>query len=308
MFAIAIHGGAGTLSRSETSAEQEQFYLQGLADALDAGFSLLEKGGTSLDAVTHAVVLLEDNPLFNAGRGAVLTRDGLAELDASIMDGASLAAGAICGVKHIRNPITLAREVMEHSPHVMLVGEGAEEFARVRGMELVSNEYFRTPIRQKQLHRLLHGPAEIENDLAAHPPLEGMGTVGAVALDSHGNVAAATSTGGMTGKHWGRVGDSPIIGAGTYANNAGCAVSATGHGEYFIRMVVAHDISAQMQYAKRPLSESVGNTLARMKVLGGNGGVIAIARDGEVVLDFNSTGMFRGARTSGGRREVAIYR
>ena len=302
MFAIAIHGGAGTLSRAETSAEQERAYLQGLSAALDAGFSLLEKGGRSLDAVTAAVVSLEDNPLFNAGCGAVLSRDGLAELDASIMDGATLAAGAVCGLKHIRNPITLARQVMERSPHVMLVGEGAEEFARGQGVELVSNEYIRTPIRQKQLHRLLQGAAEKENDLVA------FGTVGAVALDERGNVAAATSTGGMTGKRWGRVGDSPIIGAGTYAANAGCAVSATGHGEYFIRTVVAHDICAQMQYAGLSLADATKGTLARMKALGGNGGVIAIAPGGEVVLDFNSDGMFRGARTSAGRNEVAIYR
>jgi L-asparaginase / beta-aspartyl-peptidase len=308
MFAIAIHGGAGTLSRTETSAEQEQLYLQGLSDAIDAGYQLLERGAPALDAVAAAVVSLEDNPLFNAGRGAVLTRDGMAELDASIMDGATLAAGAICGVKHIRNPILLARRVMEHSPHVMLVGEGAEDFARTQGVEWVSNEYFRTPIRQKQLHRLLQGAAEKENDLLAHRTADSTGTVGAVALDTRGNVAAATSTGGMTGKRWGRVGDSPIIGAGTYANNAGCAVSATGHGEYFIRTVVAHDIAAQMQYAGKSLAESVQATLARMKALGGNGGVIAIAPNGDLVLDFNSEGMFRGSRSSAGRREVAIHR
>jgi L-asparaginase / beta-aspartyl-peptidase len=308
MFAIAIHGGAGTLSRSETSPEQERAYLQGLDDALDAGFSLLVKGASSLDAVTAAVVSLEDNPLFNAGRGAVLTRDGLAELDASIMDGRTLAAGAVCGLKHIRNPITLARRVMENSPHVMLVGEGAEDFARGQGEELVSNEYFRTPVRQRQLHRLLQGTAEKENDLVALDSAGSTGTVGAVALDAAGNLAAATSTGGMTGKRWGRVGDSPIIGAGTYASNSGCAVSATGHGEYFIRTVVAHDICAQMQYGNLPLAEATRNTLARMKALGGNGGVIAISPAGEISLDFNSEGMFRGACSSAGRREVAIHR
>jgi beta-aspartyl-peptidase (threonine type) len=308
MFAIAIHGGAGTLSRAETSPDEESAYLQGLETALDAGYAFLDKGGSSLDAVTAAVVSLEDNPLFNAGRGAVLSRDGLAELDASIMDGATLAAGAVCGLKHIRNPVALARRVMEKSPHVMLVGEGAEDFARGQGVELVSNEYFRTPVRQRQLHRLLQGAAEKENDLLAHGFTGSTGTVGAVALDARGNVAAATSTGGMTGKRWGRVGDSPIIGAGTYATNAGCAVSATGHGEYFIRTVVAHDICAQMQYAKHSLAESVRNTLARMKALGGNGGVVAISPAGEIVLDFNSEGMFRGARSSSGRREVAIYR
>ncbi|HEX6636895.1 MAG TPA: isoaspartyl peptidase/L-asparaginase, partial [Steroidobacteraceae bacterium] len=297
----------GTLSRRETSAQQEALYLQGLEAALDAGYALLERGASSLDAVTAAVVSLEDNPLFNAGRGAVLNRDGLAELDASIMDGATLRAGAVCGLRHIRNPITLARRVMDHSPYVMLVGEGAEDFARGQGMELVSNEYFRTPVRQKQLHRLLQGEAEKENDLVAHGS-HATGTVGAVALDARGNVAAATSTGGMTAKRWGRVGDSPIIGAGTYASNAGCAVSATGHGEYFIRAVVAHDICAQMQYGRLPLADAVNRTLARMKALGGNGGVIALAPDGALVLDFNSEGMFRGARASSGRREVAIYR
>ena len=307
MFAIVVHGGAGTLAR-DTSAEQERAYLDGLGAALDAGYAVLEAKGSSLDAAIAAVVVLEDNPLFNAGLGAVLDRDGVATLDASVMDGRTLGAGAVTGLRHVRNPIELARLVMDDSPHVMLVGEGAEEFAKLKGVEMVSNEYFRTPVRQAQLQRLLKGAAEKENDLVAHGSIETMGTVGAVALDAHGNVAAATSTGGMTGKRWGRVGDSPIIGAGTYANNAGCAVSATGHGEYFIRAVVAHDISAQMQYAQRPLADSVRNTLARMKALGGNGGVIAIDARGEIVMEFNSGGMFRGARTSAGRRETLIYR
>ena len=301
MFAIAVHGGAGTLAR-DTSAEQEAAYLRGLGDALDAGHAILERRGTSLDAAIAAVCVLEDNPLFNAGRGAVLTRDGMAELDASVMDGRTMAAGAVSGVKHVKNPVLLARQVMDHSPHVMLVGEGAEDFARSQGVELVSNEYFRTPVRQAQLHRLLRGAPEKENDLVA------FGTVGAVAVDEHGNVAAATSTGGMTGKRWGRVGDSPIIGAGTYASNASCAVSATGHGEYFIRAVVAHDICAQVEYLALPLDRAVANTLAKMKALGGNGGVIAVDAKGGIVLDFNSEGMFRGARTADGRREIAIYR
>jgi L-asparaginase / beta-aspartyl-peptidase len=301
MFAIAVHGGAGTLAR-DTSAEHERAYLDGLAAALDAGYDILERGGSSVDAAIAAVVVLEDNPLFNAGLGAVLDRDGVATLDASVMDGGTSSAGAVSGLKHVRNPIELARLVMRESPHVMLVGEGAEEFARGKGVDMVSNEYFRTPVRQAQLQRLLKGAAEKENDLVA------FGTVGAVALDAHGDLAAATSTGGMTGKRWGRVGDSPIIGAGTYADNATCAVSATGHGEYFIRAVVAHDICAQMRYAKLPLGASVTNTLTRMKALGGNGGVIAIDARGGIVMDFNSEGMFRGARTSAGRRETAIYR
>jgi beta-aspartyl-peptidase (threonine type) len=302
MFAIAIHGGAGTLSRGETSAEQAQAYAEGLNAALDAGYAVLEAKGSSLDAVVAAVCVLEDDPLFNAGRGAVLNRDGLAELDASVMDGRTMGAGAVTGLKHVRNPIALARLIMERSPHVMLVGEGAEEFARLQGVEFVSNEYFRTPVRQQQLHRLLGGSAEKENDLVA------FGTVGAVALDAQGNVSAATSTGGMTGKRWGRVGDSPIIGAGTYASNASCAVSATGHGEYFIRAGVARDICAQVEYLKIPVAQAAANVLAKMKALGGNGGVITVDTRGDIALEFNSEGMFRGARSSNGRNEVAIYR
>ena len=303
MFAIAIHGGAGTLSRKEMTPAQESDYLGGLDAALEAGYSVLARGGASLDAAVAAVRVLEDNPLFNAGRGAVLNRDGVAELDASLMDGRTLAAGAVSGLQHVKNPIELARLVMEKSPHVMLVGAGAEEFAKSQGVEMVPNEYFRTPPRQRQLERSLRGAVSGENEL------EAFGTVGAVALDLSGNLAAATSTGGMTGKRWGRVGDSPIIGAGTYANNESCAVSATGHGEYFIRTVVAHDICAQVQYLKITLARAVDNVLnGRMKQLGGNGGVIAIDAAGEFVLDFNSEGMFRGVRTSKGRHEVAIFR
>jgi len=303
MFAIAIHGGAGTLTRNDLSAAQEKEYLDGLGSALDAGFAVLARGGASLDATIDAVRVLEDNPLFNAGRGAVLNRDGVAELDASVMDGRTLGAGAVSGLKHVKNPVELARLVMDQSPHVMLVGEGAEDFAKSQGVEMVSNQYFRTPVRQQQLERALRGAITKENELIA------FGTVGAVALDAQGNLAAATSTGGMTGKRWGRVGDSPIIGAGTYANNASCAVSATGHGEFFIRTVVAHDICAQVEYLKIPLAAAVDNVLnKKMKALGGNGGVIAIDARGELVLEFNSEGMFRGVATSQGRREVAIYR
>ena len=303
MFAIAIHGGAGTLSRKDMSEAQEKDYRAGLDAALDAGYAVLARNGSSLDATIAAVRVLEDNPLFNAGRGAVLDRNGEAQLDASLMDGRTLGAGAVTGLKHVKNPIELARLVMDKSPHVMLVGEGAEEFAKLQGVELVPNEYFRTPIRQQQLERMLRGAQIRENELVA------FGTVGAVALDLAGNIAAATSTGGMTGKRWGRVGDSPIIGAGTYANNERCALSATGHGEYFIRTVVAHDICAQVQYLKIPLAEAVDNVLnGRMKALGGNGGVIAIDPRGEIVMEFNSEGMFRGVRTSRGRHETAIYR
>src|SRR5688572_5194538 len=304
MIAIAIHGGAGALSRANTSADKEARYLAGLADALDSGFDILGRGGTSLDAVTTAVRVLEDNPLFNAGHGAVLNRDGLAELDAAIMDGRTLSAGAVCALQRVRNPIDLARAVMEKTPHVMLVGAGAEEFAVSQGFELVPNEYFRTEVRSRQLQKLLTaGETETTNNLAA------FGTVGAVALDAEGNLAAATSTGGMSGKRWGRVGDSPIIGAGTYASNASCAVSATGHGEHFIRGVVAYDICAKMEYLKLPLARAAERVIQeKLRARGGDGGVIAVDREGNIALEFNSDGMFRGARTSAGRREVAIFR
>src|SRR5688572_28556326 len=302
-FAMVIHGGAGTILRQNITPEMEKAYIDTLTIALRTGYQILARGGTSLEAVEATIRVMEDSPLFNAGKGAVFTADGTNELDASIMDGRTLGAGSVAAVQRVRNPIELARLVMEKSPHVMLVGAGAEEFAKTQGVDMVPNEYFRTPSRQRQLERSLRGALARENEL------EAFGTVGAVALDLKGDLAAATSTGGMTGKRWGRVGDSPIIGAGTYANNASCAVSATGHGEYFIRTVVAHDICARVEYLKIPLAQAVDQVLnGRMKQLGGNGGVIAIDPRGEIVLDFNSEGMFRGARTSQGRNEVAIYR
>lgn len=303
MHAIAIHGGAGTLPRAEMTPDQEAAYRAGLAAALDAGYAVLEDGGTSLDAVTVAVRILEDDPLFNAGRGAVLTHEGTVELDASIMDGRTLAAGAIAGVAHIRNPIELARAVMEHSPHVMLIGTGAEEFAHTRNIAFVANDYFKTETRKAQLRRVLVGDTRPANELSA------LGTVGAVARDQAGNLAAATSTGGMTGKRYGRVGDSPIIGAGTYADNGSCAISATGHGEYFIRTAVAHDICARVAYGGATLQEAADAVvMQRLAKLGGEGGIIAVDASGQVVMSFNSEGMFRGARSSGGKREIAIYR
>lgn len=303
MHAIAIHGGAGTLPRAEMTPDQEATYRAGLAAALDAGYAVLEGGGTSLDAVTIAVRILEDDPLFNAGRGAVLTHEGTVELDASIMDGRTLAAGAIAGVAHIRNPIELARAVMEHSPHVMLIGTGAEEFAHTRNIAFVANDYFKTETRKAQLRRVLVGDTRPANELSA------LGTVGAVARDQAGNLAAATSTGGMTGKRYGRVGDSPIIGAGTYADNGSCAISATGHGEYFIRTAVAHDICARVAYGGATLQEAADAVvMQRLAKLGGEGGIIAVDASGQVVMSFNSEGMFRGARSSGGKREIAIYR
>jgi beta-aspartyl-peptidase (threonine type) len=246
--------------------------------------------------------LLEDNPLFNAGKGAVLAHDGYAELDASIMEGRSLAAGAVTGLRHVKNPIDLARRVMENSPHVFLSGSGAEEFALTQGLTLVPNEYFVTPTRKRQLERVLQGRVQVRNEL------QGLGTVGAVAVDAQGNVAAATSTGGMTNKRWGRIGDAPVIGAGTYANNASCAVSATGHGEYFIRSVVAYDICALVEYRGWTLEKAAKEVVhGKLVQRGGEGGIIAVDPKGNVVMQFNSPGMFRGMRDSAGRREIAIY-
>lgn len=305
-LAIAIHGGAGVIDRAQMAPEREASYLAGLSAALDAGYAILERGGSSLDAVAEAVRLLEDDPQFNAGRGAVLTHSGEAELDASIMDGVGPRAGAVAGIRHIKNPIGLARLVMNKSPHVMLIGEGAEEFAREQGLEFVPNTYFRTPYREQELQRAIQ--RERRSDPGAQVPGTITGTVGAVALDRAGNLAAATSTGGTTNKRYGRVGDSPIIGAGTYANNESCAVSATGSGEFFIRSVVAYDIHALVQYKQLSLEDAAKEVVqVKLKHAGGDGGIIAIDRTGQIALEFNCEGMFRGARDSRGRREVAIY-
>jgi len=304
MFGLAIHGGAGTLPRAEMGGEIERKYRSGLAAALDAGYAVLQRGGTSLDAVTRSVTVLEDNPLFNAGLGAVFTYDGANELDAAIMDGRSLKAGAVCGVTHIRNPIELARTVMEHSDYVMLSGAGAEEFALSRGFTLVPRSYFYTPERWRQLERIRGGDAGLSALTISH-----VGTVGAVALDGDGRLAAATSTGGMTGKRYNRIGDSPIIGAGTYADDRSCAVSATGHGEVFIRAAVAHDICSRMRFGGRTLSTAVREVvLEELPALQGEGGVIAIDRHGEIAMEFNSEGMFRASKKSGEEAQIAIYR
>jgi beta-aspartyl-peptidase (threonine type) len=338
-IAIVIHGGAGVINRNEMTAEREALYRAGLEAARDAGYAVLEQGGTSLDAVVTAVRHLEDNPLFNAGRGAVLNSEGKVELDASIMDGKTLRAGAVANVRHVKNPIELARRVMEGSRHVMLVGEGAEEFALAQGMTLVPNEYFRTDARLRQLERVrkqvtknetktsdarespsarmpeeagsresAHVADETTWHMAAAAEIGASGTVGAVALDRHGNLAAATSTGGMTNKLPGRVGDSPIIGAGTYANDASCAVSATGDGEFFIRSVVAHDICARVEYKQAPLAQAAREVIhEKVGGLKATGGVIALDRKGTIVMEFNSEGMFRASRDSRGRRDFAIY-
>jgi beta-aspartyl-peptidase (threonine type) len=304
MFGLAIHGGAGTLPRAEMRGEQELNYRAGLAEALDAGYAVLEARGTSLDAVTRAVMLLEDNPLFNAGRGSVFTHDGRNELDAAIMDGHTLRAGAVSGLTHIKNPIDLARAVMEHSDYVLLSGAGAEEFALSRGVALVPQSYFHTPERWRQLERVRSGDAGLSALTISH-----VGTVGAVALDDDGRLAAATSTGGMTGKRYSRVGDSPIIGAGTYADDRSCAVSATGHGEIFIRAAVAHDICARMRFGGRSLRDAVHEVvLQELPALHGEGGVIAIDPRGEIAMEFNSEGMFRASRKSGEKARISIYR
>jgi L-asparaginase / beta-aspartyl-peptidase len=303
MYAIAIHGGAGAVPRATLSVERERPYFDALAAALDAGYAVLARGGPSLDAVIAAVRILEDDPLFNAGHGAALTRDGAVELDAAIMEGRQLRAGAVASVRHIKNPIELARRVMEKSRHVLLVGAGAEEFALEEQFTLVPNHYFRTAARLEQLE--LEQRGQRVSDLV---PPGSQGTVGAVARDADGNLAAATSTGGLTNKRPGRVGDSPIIGAGTYAKNGVCAVSATGHGEYFIRAVAAHHVCAAVEYRGLSLEQAVHELLhGILGGLGGDGGLIAVGGDGRLVMDFTSEGMFRGARDSHGRREIAIY-
>jgi beta-aspartyl-peptidase (threonine type) len=304
MFGLAIHGGAGTLPRAEAGGDKERSYRAGLAAALDAGYAVLQQGGTSLEAVTRAVMALEDDPLFNAGRGSVFTYDGQNEMDAAIMDGSTLKAGAVCGVTHIRNPIQLARTVMEHSEFVMLHGAGAEEFALSRDFVLVPRSYFYTAERWRQLERIRGGDTGLSALTISH-----VGTVGAVALDSGGRLAAATSTGGMTAKRYNRIGDSPIIGAGTYADDRSCAVSATGHGEVFIRAAVAHDICARMRFGGRSLQTAVHEVvLEELPALHGEGGVVAIDQRGEIAMEFNSEGMFRASRKQGEAAQMAIYR
>lgn len=316
-IAIAIHGGAGGIDRTRMTHEREASYREGLSAALDAGYAILERGGSSLDAAGEAVRLLEDDPQFNAGRGAVLTHEGVAELDAAIMDGGGPRAGAVAGIRHVKNPIGLARCVIDNSTHVMLIGEGAEKFAREHSLEFVPNTYFRTEYRERELLRVLElerqdGQGGVGAGAGTTRTGTGgsiTGTVGAVALDRTGNLAAATSTGGMTNKRYGRVGDSPIIGAGTYANNESCAVSATGHGEFFIRAVLAHDIHALVYYKQLSI-EAAANEVVQVKLTraGGEGGIIAIDRNGHIAVEFNSEAMFRGARDSRGRREVGIYK
>ncbi len=313
---IAIHGGAGAIARASLSEEKEAVYIQALSTIVARGQALLAQGGSALDAVTEAVRLLEESPLFNAGKGAVFTHQGTHELDACVMDGHSLQAGAVAGVKHVRNPVLAARAVLDSSPHVLLIGEGAETFAEEQGLEPVAADFFSTQERWDQLQRALNAQQMLlDHDSPSHNPDEPLdadrkfGTVGAVALDQHGNLAAATSTGGMTNKQQGRVGDSPIIGAGCYANNASVAVSCTGTGEVFMRTLAAYDIAALMEYGGLSLREASHRVIMeKIKVLGGSGGAIAVDRDGNVALPFNSEGMYRGFGYVGDAANVGIYR
>jgi L-asparaginase / beta-aspartyl-peptidase len=294
-WAIVIHGGAGTLKPGAMQPELEKQYRIALARALNTGKKILQEGGSALDAVEQTIRIMEDDSLFNAGRGAVFTHEGRNELDAAIMDGSNLAAGAVATVTDIKNPITAARTVMTKSPHVMLSGAGASEFAREQGLEIVSPDYFFTRRRWDDLQEILKK--------------EMKGTVGCCALDRKGNLAAGTSTGGMDNKRYNRIGDTPIIGAGTYANNATCAISATGHGEYFIRYTVAHDISALMEYKGLTLQEAADLVIQDKLVhAGGSGGIIGVDHDGHVVMSFNSSGMFRGFATAEGDEGIYLFK
>ncbi|CUI72408.1 Isoaspartyl peptidase precursor [Achromobacter xylosoxidans] len=321
---IAIHGGAGAMSRAAMSPEKEQEYLSALESILTAGQAVLARGGSALDAVTEAVRLLEDCPLFNAGHGAVFTSAGTHELDAAIMDGATLRSGAIANVNCVRNPVLAARKVMETSKHVLFVGEGAETFAKDAGLEIVDPSYFSTEARREQLLRVQRETPEaavLDHDgqamvargqPAPADPLDSdkkFGTVGAVAVDAQGNLAAATSTGGITNKQVGRVGDAPLIGAGTYASNQTCAVSTTGTGEMFIRMVAAYDVAAQMEYCGASLETAANRVvMEKLPTIGGKGGLVAVDAKGNVALPFNTEGMYRGYARVGEKPVTAIYR
>lgn len=309
-FGIVVHGGAGSIYQGRYSAEEEQEYINALDEAVNVGYEILENGGSSLDAVETVIILLENNPLFNSGKGAVLNSLGKAELDASIMDGKTGQAGAVANVSTIKNPISAARKVLEESPHVLLIREGAEKFAKLQGLDVVPNGYFITEkmlnsykrIKKQKMEKEERGNLDFENDSK-------FGTVGVAALDKEGNLAAGTSTGGMMYKQFGRVGDSPIIGAGTYANNSTCAISSTGHGEYFIRGVIAYDISAVMEYADKTIHDAASYVINdKLEAAGGKGGIIGIDSKGNIVMEFNTQGMFRAWRSAKGGKEVMMYR
>ena len=293
VYGLVIHGGAGTITREKMSPEKEAEYRGKITEALTVGYEILEKGNSSLDAVEAVVRIMEDSPLFNAGKGAVFTNAGTNELDASIMDGSTLQAGAVAGVKTVKNPISAARKVMEKTWHVMLSGDGADHFAAEQGLEIVDNNYFYTERRWNALKK-----AQEE---------EKHGTVGCVALDKKGNIAAGTSTGGLTNKRWGRVGDTPIIGAGTYANNETCGVSGTGQGEYFIRGNIAYDVSALMIYRSLTVNDAAGQVIDKLSGRGGRGGLIAMDKNGNIAMSFNTEGMYRGYRVNGSESVIKIY-
>ena len=311
-ISLAIHGGAGTILKEDLTPELEIAYKKGLEDALTAGYKILEDGGTSTDAVEAAIVVLEDNILFNAGRGAVFTKDGVQEMDAAIMEGNQLKAGAVAGIRNIRNPIKLAIEVMQNSNHVFLSGKGANDFALKQGIQSESDEYFFSSFRYEQWQQLSNSEAyslDHNNNKTDQFKDKKFGTVGAVACDKNGNIAAATSTGGMTNKQFGRIGDTPIIGAGTYANNKTCAISCTGHGEPFIRSVAAYDVSCLMEYKGLSLTEAMQEVVMhKLPKLDGEGGMIGIDNAGNIALLFNSAGMYRGAKSSDGTNIISIYK
>ncbi len=314
-YVMVVHGGAGTILQKNMTPEKEAAYKAAITLALQTGYDLLKQGKSSLDAVEASIKTLEDNPLFNAGKGSVFTHDGRNEMDAAIMNGKTLQAGAVAGVTNVKNPIMAARAVMEKSEHVLLTGKGAEQFAKEAGLEIVDPHYFWTPERWNALQEALKDDSIKAAQAHALNEKFGIinrdnkfGTVGAVALDHDGNLAAATSTGGMTDKKYGRVGDSPIIGAGTYANNKTVAVSCTGWGEFYIRNVVAYDLSAQMEYKGVPVSEAGKSVIAKVGALGGDGGLIALDKNGNMAMPFNTEGMYRGAITKDGKIEVYIYK
>ena len=299
-YAIVIHGGAGVMSKDKMNEAARTNYKAKLNEALELGEQMLKDGADATDVVVKVINVMENSPLFNAGKGAVFTHDGVNELDASIMEGATLNAGAVAGVRDVKNPINAAREVMVNSEHVMLSGKGASEFAKQQGLEMVPNKYFYTERRYQSLQSLLKRERE-------RTQKDNTGTVGCAVLDSHGNLCAGTSTGGMTNKKFGRIGDSPIIGAGTYANNKTCAVSCTGHGEYYIRLGFARDISAMMEYLNLSVTEACKKEIDKLSELEGTGGVIAVDADGNIAMEFNTSGMFRGYIKSGGEKEIAIF-
>lgn len=308
-FGIVIHGGAGVILKKNMSTKEDEQYRAKLKEAMEAGYKLLAGGSPALDAVQKAVNILEDSPLFNAGRGAVFNSEGKNEMDASIMDGRTLNAGAVSGVSRVRNPIDLARLIMDKSKHVMLSGEGAEKFGIEHEIGFAGKKYFYTKKRWEQLKKRQKEEKNKEDAFFSKASKDKYGTVGAVALDSYGNLAAATSTGGLTNKRFGRVGDSPIIGAGTYAKNATCAISATGTGEFFIRGVIAHDISALMEYRNRSLNSAARHVIMKkLTAMGGDGGVIGIDKNGNVAMVFNTEGMYRGYHLSRGKPVIKIYK